>query len=203
MLFRSRCPLADDTCRSVVPPIVPVGERGDRFTRCHHPGRIGELEALRPEVAITMLSPSSEHREVLELTHVSKTFRQRNTAVPALVDVDLQLAEGETLGIVGESGSGKSTLMRILSGAEAPDTGERTLGHQVVMEYFAQDEANKLDPTLTVYETLAAGSPHHMVPAIRNILLDHITIDDLCQRARAKGLANGAVMRPVAGHAIA
>ena len=38
------------------------------------------------------------------------------------------------------------------------------------MEYFAQDEATRLDPTLTVYETLAAGSPNDMVPAIRNIL---------------------------------
>jgi ATP-binding cassette, subfamily F, member 3 len=39
-----------------------------------------------------------------------------------------------------------------------------------VIEYFAQDEATRLDPTLTVYEALAAGSPLHMVPAIRNIL---------------------------------
>ena len=38
------------------------------------------------------------------------------------------------------------------------------------MEYFAQDEATRLDPTLTVYETLQAGSPMHMVPMIRNIL---------------------------------
>ncbi len=38
------------------------------------------------------------------------------------------------------------------------------------MQYFAQDEATRLDPTLTVYETLEAGSPDHMVPAIRNIL---------------------------------
>ena len=38
------------------------------------------------------------------------------------------------------------------------------------MQYFAQDEATRLDPALTVYETLAAGSPHDMVPAIRNIL---------------------------------
>ena len=43
-------------------------------------------------------------------------------------------------------------------------------GHQVVTQYFAQDEATKLNPTLTVYETLAAGSPNTMVPAIRNIL---------------------------------
>jgi ATP-binding cassette subfamily F protein 3 len=60
--------------------------------------------------------------------------------------------------------------MRMLSGVEAPDRGTRREGHQVVMQYFAQDEATKLDPRLTVYETLAAGSPNEMVPAIRNIL---------------------------------
>src|SRR5688572_24164762 len=60
--------------------------------------------------------------------------------------------------------------MRMLSGEEAPDSGTRTPGHQVVMEYFAQDEATRLEPALTVYETLQAGSPNDMVPAIRNIL---------------------------------
>jgi ATP-binding cassette subfamily F protein 3 len=38
------------------------------------------------------------------------------------------------------------------------------------MQYFAQDEATRLDPARTVYETLATGSQVHMVPAIRNIL---------------------------------
>ena len=38
------------------------------------------------------------------------------------------------------------------------------------MEYFAQDEATRLEPTLTVYETLETGSPADMVPAIRNLL---------------------------------
>jgi ATP-binding cassette subfamily F protein 3 len=38
------------------------------------------------------------------------------------------------------------------------------------MQYFAQDEATRLDPTLTVYQTLAGDAPMHMVPAIRNIL---------------------------------
>jgi ATP-binding cassette subfamily F protein 3 len=74
--------------------------------------------------------------------------------------------------------------MRMLSGEEAPDSGTCTAGHQVVMEYFAQDEATRLEPALTVYETLEAGSPNagspprtparwgasDMVPAIRNIL---------------------------------
>jgi ATP-binding cassette subfamily F protein 3 len=60
--------------------------------------------------------------------------------------------------------------MRMLAGAEPPDGGDRIEGHQVVMQYFAQDEATKLEPHLTIYETLADGSPNQMVPAIRNIL---------------------------------
>jgi len=53
---------------------------------------------------------------------------------------------------------------------EAPDSGTRTEGHQVITQYFAQDEATRLDPTLTVYQTLAGDAPIHMVPNIRNIL---------------------------------
>jgi ATP-binding cassette subfamily F protein 3 len=60
--------------------------------------------------------------------------------------------------------------MRMLSGVETPDAGSRREGHQVVRQYFAQDEASRLDPAPTVYETLASGSPEHMIPAIRNIL---------------------------------
>jgi ATP-binding cassette, subfamily F, member 3 len=40
----------------------------------------------------------------------------------------------------------------------------------VIVQYFAQDEATRLDPTLTVYQTLAGDAPIHMVPHIRNIL---------------------------------
>src|SRR5690606_23722496 len=83
---------------------------------------------------------------------------------------DLRIQRGDRVDLVGPNGAGKSTLMRMLSGVEPPDTGERIEGHQVVVQYFAQDEAARLDPTRTVYETLADGSPMHMVPAIRNIL---------------------------------
>jgi ATP-binding cassette, subfamily F, member 3 len=65
---------------------------------------------------------------------------------------------------------GKSTLMRMLSGVESPDGGTRTEGHQVITQYFAQDEATRLEPALTVYQTLAGDAPIHMVPNIRNIL---------------------------------
>jgi ATP-binding cassette subfamily F protein 3 len=105
-------------------------------------------------------------RTVFELKHIRKAYDR----LTVFRDVSLHIERGDRIALVGPNGSGKSTLMRMLSGEEAPDGGTRTVGHQVVMEYFAQDEATRLDPTLTVYETLSSGSPNDMVPAIRNIL---------------------------------
>jgi ATP-binding cassette subfamily F protein 3 len=105
-------------------------------------------------------------RMVIELRGARKAYEDK----VVLRSVDLHLERGDRVALVGHNGAGKSTLMRLLSGEEAPDSGTRIEGHQVVMQYFAQDEATRLDPTLTVYETLAAGSPMTMVPAIRNIL---------------------------------
>ena len=122
-VFLDRCPLADETCHTQVPPVTPVGE--GRWTRCHHVERVAEIQEAAPALGITVLAESTEQAGVLELSHVSKTFKQRNQAIPALVDVDLQLAEGETLGIVGESGSGKSTLAKTMLGIEALDEGGR------------------------------------------------------------------------------
>jgi ATP-binding cassette subfamily F protein 3 len=105
-------------------------------------------------------------RMVLELKHARKAYG--STCV--FKDVRLYIERGDRIALIGPNGVGKSTLMRMLSGVEAPDAGTRTEGHQVVTQYFAQDEAAKLDPTLTVYQTLAGESPLHMVPHIRTIL---------------------------------
>jgi ATP-binding cassette subfamily F protein 3 len=105
-------------------------------------------------------------RTVLELKHVRKAYG----SLVVFKDVQLHVERGDRIALVGPNGVGKSTLMRMLSCEESPDVGERTLGHNVVMQYFAQDEATRLDGDPTVYETLASGSPLQMVPMIRNIL---------------------------------
>ncbi len=105
-------------------------------------------------------------RIVLDLKQVAKSYGEKHV----IDGVSLHIERGDRVALVGPNGAGKSTLMRMLAGAEPPDRGLRDEGHQVVMQYFAQDEATRLDPTLTVYETLADGSPMHMVPAIRNVL---------------------------------
>jgi ATP-binding cassette, subfamily F, member 3 len=120
-------------------------------------------------------------RTVLELKHVRKAYGD----ISVFRDVNLHVERGDRIALVGPNGVGKSTLMRMLSAEEPPDGGERIEGHNIVMQYFAQDEATRMDPKPTVYETLASGSPLHAVPAIRNILGGFLfSGDDVYKRVR-------------------
>jgi ATP-binding cassette subfamily F protein 3 len=87
-----------------------------------------------------------------------------------LRNVDLLIERGDRIALVGPNGAGKTTLMRILAGVDRPDEGVRREGHRVVLDYFAQDQASELDPSLTVYEEMTAASPTTMVPMIRTLL---------------------------------
>jgi ATP-binding cassette subfamily F protein 3 len=133
-----------------------------------------EVPPERKRIHFSFPACARSGRTVLELKHVRKSYPAPpgfdGQAITVFGDVNLHIERGDRIALVGPNGAGKSTLMRMLSGEEQPDAGTRTLGHQVIMEYFAQDEAVRLDPSLTVYETLSSGSPNNMVPAIRNIL---------------------------------
>jgi ATP-binding cassette subfamily F protein 3 len=125
-----------------------------------------EVPPERKRVHFTSPTSVKSGRMVLEMKHAHKAYGENVVFRRA----SLHIERGDRIAIVGPNGTGKSTLMRMLAGVEPPDSGDRQEGHQVVAQYFAQDEAARLDPTLTVYETLASGSPNQMVPAIRNIL---------------------------------
>jgi len=132
-----------------------------------------EVPPERKRIQFQFPASAKSGRMVQELKGVRKAYggaAEFGREKVVLDKIDLHIERGDRIALVGHNGAGKSTLMRMLSGEEPPDSGERTEGHQVVMQYFAQDEATRLDPTLTVYETLSDGSPNHMVPAIRNIL---------------------------------
>jgi len=125
-----------------------------------------EVPPERKRVHFTFPVCPKSGRIVLSLKSVRKAYGD----LVVFKDLDLHVERGDRIALVGPNGAGKSTLMRMLAGAQQPDRGTRTEGHQVVMQYFAQDEAARLDPRLNVYETLESGSPVNMVPAIRNIL---------------------------------
>jgi ATP-binding cassette subfamily F protein 3 len=125
-----------------------------------------EIPPERKRVHFSFPACAKSGRTVLALKDVSKAYGARQV----FTGIDVHIERGDRIALIGPNGVGKSTLMRMLSGVEAPDSGTRTEGHQVVMQYFAQDEATKLDPTKTVYQILAGDAPMHMVPNIRNIL---------------------------------
>jgi ATP-binding cassette, subfamily F, member 3 len=105
-------------------------------------------------------------RVVIELQGARRVYGDN----VVLRSLDLMVERGDRIALVGPNGAGKSTLMRILAGTDRPDAGTRVLGHQVVTDYFAQDQASVLDPALTVYEEMSSASPTTMVPRIRTIL---------------------------------
>jgi ATP-binding cassette subfamily F protein 3 len=125
-----------------------------------------EIPPERKRVHFTFPPCAKSGRTVLDLRDVRKSYGGR----VVFGGVNVLIERGDRIALIGPNGAGKSTLMRMLSGVEAPDSGTRTEGHQVVMQYFAQDEATRLDPTRNIYQTLAGDAPLHMVPSIRNIL---------------------------------
>ena len=125
-----------------------------------------EVPAERKKIHFDFPVSAKSGRTVLELKHARKAYDD----LVVFDNLTLHIERGDRIALVGPNGVGKSTLMRMLSGEETPDSGERVLGHNVVPQYFAQDEATRMDPKPTVYETLAGGSPLQMVPMIRNIL---------------------------------
>ena len=125
-----------------------------------------EIPAARKKIKFKFPDAPKPGRVVLELKGVHRAYGDK----VVLKHVDLMIEKGERIALVGPNGAGKSTLMRLLAGVDRPDDGVRLMGHQVHIDYFAQDQAAVLNTTLTVYEEMTAASPTTMVPMIRNIL---------------------------------
>lgn len=102
---------------------------------------------------------------VLEMDGVSKSFGD-NLIVQ---DADLVVVRGEHLAIVGANGTGKTTMMRMILGEE-PHEGTITLGHNVIVGYYAQDMPERLDPKLTVLETAEAAASEDTRTKVRAML---------------------------------
>ncbi|MGC6457570.1 MAG: ABC-F family ATP-binding cassette domain-containing protein [Akkermansiaceae bacterium] len=69
-------------------------------------------------------------------------------------DLDLEVIRGEKIAIVGPNGAGKSTFCRMITGEEAPSSGQHELGPKTLPSFFNQNHADELDPNLTILETV-------------------------------------------------
>src|SRR5207247_965951 len=125
-----------------------------------------EIPPERKKIRFKFPDAPKPGRVVLEAKGVRKAFGEN----VVLRHLDLMVERGDRIALVGPNGAGKSTLMRLLAGVDVPDEGQRVLGHRVVLDYFAQDQAAVLNAARTVYEEMSSASPTTMVPLIRNIL---------------------------------
>jgi len=84
-------------------------------------------------------------------------------------DVSLSIERGERVAFVGKNGEGKSTLVRAIMG-EKGYTGTLTLGHNIMIGYFAQNQASMLDEEITVFQTIDDAARGDIRAKIRDIL---------------------------------
>ena len=61
---------------------------------------------------------------LIELKHLTKTFKGKTMTVEALRDINLEINQGDIYGIIGMSGAGKSTLVRCINFLERPTSGQ-------------------------------------------------------------------------------
>jgi ATP-binding cassette subfamily F protein 3 len=84
--------------------------------------------------------------------------------------VDMTIRRGEKVAFVGKNGEGKSTLVKCIMGEIADYTGRLTLGHNVMIGYFAQNQAQLLDENMTVFDTVDSVAQGDIRTKIRDIL---------------------------------
>ena len=104
-------------------------------------------------------------------------------------DVDLAIDRGARVVVLGLNGAGKTTLLRVLSGTEAPDTGEVLPGHGLRLGYYAQ-EHDTLDTDRTVLENLRTSSPELPETEARKVLGSFLFSGDVVHQ-RAGTLSGG------------
>ena len=99
----------------------------------------------------------------------AKELSKSYGSLEIFTDVDLAIDRGARVVVLGLNGAGKTTLLKLLSGTEAPDTGQVLPGHGCVLGYYAQ-EHDTLDTDRTVLENMRSSSPDLPEPEARRVL---------------------------------
>jgi ATP-binding cassette subfamily F protein 3 len=105
-------------------------------------------------------------RVVMELKEIRKSYGGLKVFDGISFDID----RGDRIAFVGVNGAGKSTLARILAGIEPFEAGERVVGHNVTISYFAQHQAEELNPANDVLQTVEEVATGDIRRRLRTLL---------------------------------
>ncbi len=131
--------------------------------------RMERVEPLPDEektIHFTFPQPKASGRIVAEFQGVAKSYGEKKV----LEGVNFIIERGDRIALVGVNGAGKSTLMKLLSGTEPLTKGEYKLGHNVEVDYFAQDQYKELDPNARLLDDLTDAAPRRTTTELRSLL---------------------------------
>jgi len=136
--------------------------------------RIKELEKIErielPEeekiIHFSFQQPKPSGRIVAEFIDVAKSYGEKEV----FRDVSFMIERGDRIALVGVNGAGKSTLIKLLAETEPLTGGEFRLGHNVLPDYFAQDQYKELNPDARILDDIGELSPRSTQTELRSLL---------------------------------
>jgi ATP-binding cassette subfamily F protein 3 len=141
--------------------------------------RIKELEKIErievPEdestIHFSIPQPPASGRTVIEVQNLTKVYPAPSGGERLILDnLNFTIERSDRIALVGANGAGKSTLIRLLSGQEQPTSGTIKLGHNALVDFFAQDQYKVLDPNAGMLDDISAASPKVAVVELRSLL---------------------------------
>ncbi|HYN64092.1 MAG TPA: ABC-F family ATP-binding cassette domain-containing protein, partial [Candidatus Limnocylindrales bacterium] len=128
--------------------------------------RVASPSARTKSVKFRFPEPPRSGRTVITLDRIVKRYGSHSV----YDGLDLVLERGQKVALIGPNGSGKSTLLKILAGALPFEAGNRTLGSNVRVAYFAQHQIAALNPANTVLNELSGVAARMTTAEVRRLL---------------------------------
>jgi len=125
-----------------------------------------EIDEREEEVSFSFPPPERSGAIVMQMNNIHKQYD--DTVV--FKDLSYNIGRGDKVAVLGPNGAGKSTLIRMMAGLEEYQDGDRTPGHNVTTSYFAQHQADELDLSKTVFETMREADHQADETYLRTIL---------------------------------
>ncbi len=125
-----------------------------------------ELPDSKDDIYIKFPSPPHSGKINIELKSVSKSYGNNEV----FRNLDFTVARGDKIAFVGPNGAGKTTLAKIISGVISIEGGDRIIGHNTIISYYAQDVADNLDPKLDIIETIEGIAENKTIGQLRSLL---------------------------------